>query len=136
MQWRYNRRFVWAALGGAWMLGMAGCSTRSPAEFVPVEANARNALDKVLTAWQNGQKLERLEGSPNVDPADTRWMAGAKLTGYEVLNTEPGNGPVWFTVKLKMRPPAGEKTVRYAVFGNDPLQVYSEEEFKKLNGGT
>src|ERR1700686_231943 len=116
MQLRTNRHIVWAALGGLWILGLAGCSSRSPAEFVPVAANARNALDAALTAWQNGQKLQRIEGSPNVDPADTRWMAGLKLTSYEVLSTEPGDGPVWFTVKLSMRPPAGEKTVRFAVF--------------------
>jgi len=35
---------------------------------------------------------------------------------------------------LTLQAPAAEKTVRYQVFGNDPLQVYSEEAVNKMNG--
>jgi hypothetical protein len=38
-----------------------------------------------------------------------------------------------FTVKLKTA--KGEQTLKYYVFGIDPLQVYSEPDYRKLTGG-
>jgi hypothetical protein len=121
--------FLLSALGGILLLGVVGCSTRSHTEFIPAENRARQALDETLTAWKNGQPPPA-----GISFGDARWQAGAKLAQYEIVEAKTDEGAPWFTVKLTMQAPAAEKTVRYQVFGNDPLQVYSEEAVNKMNG--
>lgn len=114
---------------------VAGCNRASTEKYVPASASARAALETALNAWQKGEKPGQVAaGPPAVQAVDSKWQAGQKLASFEVLQEEPGEGPRWFTVKLKMQSPPGEQTVKYVVFGNDPLWVYREEDHKKLSG--
>lgn len=112
----------------------AGCSGPGPEKFHPSETDARKALEVALTAWKNGGKPEEklTTGKVGVTVVDATWSAGQKLTGYEIVAEEDGNGPRFFTVKLTL--PKGPQTVKYVVIGNDPLWVYTEAAFNKLSG--
>ncbi len=115
-------------------LAAAGCSGHGPGKFIPAEARARQALETALTAWKNGQdkpgnlRLDKV-GVEVVDPA---WSSGQKLSAFEIVSEDPGEGPRYFTVKLTLA--KGQRTLKYVVLGNDPLWVYTEAEFKKLSG--
>lgn len=118
------------------LLFAAGCSQPTAAKFVPPEAKARQALEKALDTWKGGQpkpgtlKLDAV----GVEVVDSIWSSGEKLSGYQVLSEEGGNGgPRLFNVKLTLG--KGERTVKYAVLGIDPLWVYSEADYKKVGGG-
>jgi hypothetical protein len=113
----------------------AGCSKQGEAKFTPTEARAKQALEKALDAWKGGQpkpgtlKLDAV----GVEVVDGIWTSGEKLSGYQIVGEEAGEGPRFFTVKLTLG--KGERTVKYAVLGIDPLWVYSEADYKKLGGG-
>jgi hypothetical protein len=110
----------------------AGCGGGGYDKYVPSEASARSALEKALTAWQNGQRPDQIGAeSPAVVAADSKWQAGQKLKGFEILKEEPGEGPKWFEVRLTLQGRPGEQVVRYVVVGKDPLWVYREEDYKK-----
>ncbi len=127
----------WRLLAG-FCLGLlaAGCSAgaKDYSAFVPPPDSARKALQASLDAWKAGQPMGRVESKPPIDVLDSRWRAGQKLTAYEITKEEPpeGIGPRWFTVKLTTA--RGTQEVRYAVVGNDPLWVYSEDEYNKVSG--
>ena len=129
MQSWLNKRSLSSVLCGLALLCAAGCSGRSNTEFIPAEDYARSALEKALTAWQNGQPPHIMDVSPAVEAVDRRWKNGAKLANYEILTEESHNGAPSFSVKLTLKQPASEKTVLYIVVGKDPLWVYSEEEY-------
>jgi hypothetical protein len=118
-------------------LACGGCTGAGTERYIPDEKAARTALETALSAWKNGEPYGRIASvSPPVQVLDTQWQAGQKLAGFQVLKEEQekGNGPRWFTVRLTMQKPAGEVTVRYIVFGNSPLYVYREQDYKKTSG--
>jgi hypothetical protein len=123
------------ALGGGLLLGLlAGCGGGS-GKYVPASATARSTLETALQAWQGGGKPGRVAaGPPAIQVIDSKWEAGHKLAGYEILQEEPGQGPRWFSVRLKLQTPPGEQVVKYVVLGIDPLWVYREEDYQKLSG--
>jgi hypothetical protein len=119
----------------AWCVGCERAGSDGQERFVPAVSTARSALDSALTSWQAGRKPGAVAGtSPIVQVVDSKWSAGQKIVGYEVVGEEPGAGPRWFSVRLKKTDPAAEETVRYAVLGQDPLWVYREEDYKRLSG--
>ena len=127
------RQTLFAAL----LLGavvVAGCSKSGPEKFIPSEGQARQALETALNAWKNGQeKPGGLKlGKVGVEVVDAAWSAGQKLSAFEIVSEEPGQGPRFFTVKLTL--PKGPETVKYVVLGNDPLWVYTEAAYNKLSG--
>jgi len=114
---------------------LGGCSKGSRVEdFTPPTDNARQALEAALNHWQAGNPPGQVPGGkPQVEAVDSRWKAGQKLTGFEVLREEPatGGGPRFF--KVRLTPAKGKpQEVRYAVFGIDPLWVYREDDLKQL----
>lgn len=115
----------------------AGCKGTKEQSYVPSGTNARQALEAALTKWKEGvaKPAPFPVGKVTVQVADQGWEAGQKLQAYEVVGEEPaeGTGPRVFTVKLKTA--KGEQTLKYYVFGIDPLQVYSEPDYRKLTGG-
>jgi hypothetical protein len=125
-------------LGLLLLLGSSvGCmSQASHEDFIPPEGKARQALETALTAWQNGEPLDRIEGADaKIVPMDSRWRAGQKLERFEIIRADPADaGKTWFSVRLTMKPPRGQQESRYVVIGQDPLWVYSEDEYKKLSG--
>jgi hypothetical protein len=122
--------WVLLALGAA----LAGCSKPGEEQFIPPEATARQALETALNAWKEGQaKPGQLSlGTAKIEVLDTVWKSGQKLSAYKIVAEESANGPRWFTVKLTLS--TGEKTVKYAVLGKDPIWVYGEADYKKLSG--
>lgn len=113
----------------------SGCTKPTEAKFVPTEARAKQALEKALDAWKAGQpkpgtlKLDTV----GVEVVDSIWSAGDKLSAYQIVSEEGGEGPRFFHVKLTLS--KGERAVKYAVLGIDPLWVYSEADYKKVGGG-
>jgi hypothetical protein len=128
---------VWPAVIGALVL-LSGCGGGSTARYVPAEQTSRQALEAALTAWQNGQKPDEVTaGPPAVRVVDSWWSAGAKLSQFQILGEETGDGPTFFSVHLvvKGKSKTTERTVRYVVVGRDPLWVYREEDFKTQTAG-
>src|SRR5262245_60917687 len=117
-------------------LALAGCSKSGPEKFIPSEGQARQALETALAAWKNGQeKPGKLSlGKVGIEVVDANWSAGQKLTAFEIVSEEPGEGPRFFTVKLTLAKAKGPETVKYVVLGNDPLWVYTEAAYNKLSG--
>jgi hypothetical protein len=124
---------VWLVLGSALIL--PACSKPGPEKFIPSETQARQALETALNAWKGGKaQSDPLSlGKVKVVVVDPAWSAGEKLTAFEILSEEAGEGPRHFTVKLTVA--KGERTMKYVVLGNDPLWVYTEAEYKRLSGG-
>lgn len=123
----------WLTLGLT-ALTLCGCSRvdRSQTDILPNTDKARVALDKALTAWKNGEKMGSIkEEAYTVEVADRIWMAGKKLSAFEILEAEDKPGPRWFSVRLTLKG-SQPQTVRYAVLGINPLWVYREEDFNKL----
>jgi hypothetical protein len=125
--------------GGFAILGLVlalGCKQAGEEKYTPSEANAREALEAALKQWRDGQAspAQFSLGKVKVEVADEAWSGGQKIDAFEIVGEESGGtGPRVFTVKLKSA--KGEKTVKYYVFGIDPLMVYSEADYRKLSGG-
>jgi len=115
---------------------LAGCANEGHDKFIPTEDRARTALESALTAWQNGERSGVvIKGTPAVQVLDFRWSSGKQLAGYEILSSETDEAQkAWFTVRLSLKGSNKDQTVRYVVIGNDPLWVYSEENYKQASG--
>ncbi len=133
MHWRLTG---WLAIGFGCAMVLAGCS-KSDSKIKKVETSnadsAQQALETVLSARKEGQagsgKLN--VGGVAIEVKDPNWNSRQKLKAYEVHAEEWQSGARWFTVKLTL--PKGEQSAKYAVVGNDPIWVYSEEAFRKLS---
>jgi hypothetical protein len=117
----------------------AGCWGNGYGRYVPSTDDARKALEAALTAWQKGGKPGKIEtDSMAVQAVDARWEAGLesgqKLTRFEVLKEEEGDGPKVFSVRLTLANPYSQVTARYYVLGTGPVWVYQEEDYNKLSG--
>lgn len=123
-------------LGGVLLLAAAGCgSDRSYSRYIPPEQTSRQALEAALTAWQNGKPPGQVAGGPPaVEAVDSCWKAGQKLSKFQIVGEEPGDGPTFFKVRLTLKGQAKEQVVRYVVVGRDPLWVYREDDFKTSSG--
>jgi hypothetical protein len=124
----------WVLMLSGAALALAGCPGPGEEKFIPTEGTARQALETALNAWKGGQAKpgQLAMGKVSVQVVDAVWESGQKLTAYQIVSEDSGNGPPWFTVKLTL--PRGEKTVKYVVLGNDPIWVYDEAGYKKLSG--
>jgi hypothetical protein len=118
---------------------LPGCGSSSNAHQ-PTASTARAALDSALSAWKNGEGADALAAkSPSVQAVDSHWRAGQRLTSYEVVKEEPGEGDQRFTVRLteddpksKTKSPVSSKEVTYVVIGRDPIWVYRDEDYTRL----
>jgi hypothetical protein len=118
-------------------LASAGCGTGGNARYIPGEDSARQALEAALTAWKNGQAKPGAipDSSPPVNVVDSRWQAGDRLQAFEVLEEEPNAGGARvFSVRLTMSASEPSRTVRYYVWGVDPLWVSREEDAQQPAG--
>lgn len=131
-----SRRVALLTCAGLALASAAGCaSNKSYDKFIPKEDAARVALETVLTSWQNGDKPGTISTTKiPIEVIDSKWKSGQKLNSYQIVGSEPGQGPRWFSVKLVLQKPAGEQTVKYVVVGNSPLWVYREEDYNKASG--
>lgn len=102
------------------MLLAAGCSGSGGDE--PANSDkADEALNKALTAWKDGKKIEELKPAIYVQDAD--WMQGGKLAGFSVVSPGEVIGANYSVqVELTMTGPDGKvaaKKVWYLV-GTSP----------------
>jgi hypothetical protein len=127
--------FRGAALGVCLGLSLClGCGGGQE-KFLPSENVSRKTLETALTAWQNGQPMDKISSSsPTIQMADPRWQAGQQLNGYEIVKEENEGGHTFFSVKLKMKSQPREQMVRYVVVGKDPLWVLTEDNFNGKAG--
>jgi hypothetical protein len=134
---RENQGWVMPILAGCLLAICAGCSSKSSDRYIPSETQARPALEAALTAWKDGKQPGLIEGTPiPVHAVDSQWQTGKKkLTAYEIVAQEPGDGPPLFSVNLTIQGIAQPIVVRYYVVGKDPLWVYREEDYKAPKGG-
>lgn len=98
-------------------LALAGCGYTPPPQTDA--ARGREALKTVLDAWKRGGTAEELKTSSSVVARDPDWAAGAKLTSYEIDQTDGRAGyDLVLTAKLSLVAPDGrarEKKVDYTV---------------------
>jgi hypothetical protein len=89
---------------------LAGCGGAPPP--AAAEEEAKQALDRALTAWQKGEPAESLKGaSPSLVVADHKWGRGDKLVKYEVVGQGRARGVVrTFRVKLWLTDAKGKAT--------------------------
>ena len=116
------------------LLVLAGCG-RSVKSYFPPEQASRQALEAALTAWQNGQPPGEVAGGPPaVRVVDSKWVAGQKISRFQILDEESAQGPTFFSVRLTVKGSAKDQVVRYVVVGRDPLWVYREDDFQTAAG--
>ena len=111
-----------------------GCGVSSTA-YTPTTGNAKETLNRALTAWQKGEKSDSLEkASPAIHVGDSQWQDGKALESYEILSEEPVPGPSnkMFSVNLKLKGAKSATKNNYIVAGQDPTWVYHEDNFKRL----
>ena len=79
---RHSRTFT-IATARLFLAGMVGCGASPPA---PADAElARQALDRALTAWQEGKPADALKSErPPVVVADHQWSGGYRLEKFQV----------------------------------------------------
>jgi hypothetical protein len=122
-------------VAGCLLFVFAGCSNKSEDRYIPSESKARPALEAALTAWQEGKQPGPIEGSPiPLQAVDSQWRSGKKLTAFEIIEQEPGDGPPVFSVRLTINGIKEPIVVRYYVVGKEPLWVYREDDYKNQAG--
>lgn len=111
----------------------AGCGA-SQARYKPTSDEARTSLEATLTAWRDGQAYGSVAATPPVQVADSTWQGGAQIESFQIGDEETdGDGSKLFSVKIKMKKPPGDQTVRYVIRGRDPVWVFREEDYKRMN---
>src|SRR5437867_3407831 len=76
--------------------GCGNSSQGSHGRYIPDRELARQALETALAAWQRGEPAAKIESaSPKIEVVDTKRMKGQKLTKYEILKEESGDGARW-----------------------------------------
>ena len=112
------------------LVALAGCADAT-AHYTPTGGEARAALEAALTAWRDGRPYGQVEATPPVRVLDSAWQSGGQLASFQVLDEQDQDATKQFSVRLAMKKPQGEKTVRYIVHGRDPVWVYREEDYAR-----
>ena len=124
-------------LGICTMSFLVGCGHKQVADYETPDDVAQKALTAALTAWQNGEGPDKIQGSPTpVQVIDDHWQNGDKLQSFEILGEEEPaiEGPSrWFSVKL-VSPDGKEQTVRYILVGKGSVWIYREDDFARIAG--
>lgn len=121
------------ALAASALMVLAGCdSTPAPK---PADPNAaRQTLERTLTSWQKGEKLESLKNAkPSVTVSDLKWGRGDKLTKFELDGpSKPSGAQQAFRVTLWLVNEKGaesKESVQYEV-GTDPVHTVFRTMFE------
>jgi hypothetical protein len=78
--------------GGFLLLIAPGCGGSSASSAGSGEA--RQTLDRALSAWREGKTLDSLKTTdPPLEAADHQWQSGLHLVKYEVENDRAPSGP-------------------------------------------
>ena len=92
----------------------AGCQ----AEIAPTNAErARETLVSTLDAWKSGETAEAYTARSSVTAIDSKWQAGTKLVGYEVLGDGQMDGFDWqLKVRLSLKDSKGKSFDEKAIY--------------------
>ena len=124
-------RLRWASCGLTVLISL-GCDA-GDSRGVPREDAARVAVESALSAWRDGKPYDKLESTPPVRVVDSAWRDGEKLDSFEILDEEGrDDGTKAFSVRLGSSKTKGAKKVKFVVYGQDPLWVYREEDYKRM----
>ncbi|MBS0263795.1 MAG: hypothetical protein JSS02_17785 [Planctomycetes bacterium] len=114
-----------------------GCGPQNTVEsYTPPELSAREALERALTAWKNGQEKPGIvSGSnPEIRVADQRWQQGVKLKDFEIGAALEEEDDVKFPVKLTLDNATAPEEETYIVVGKNPLWVWTAAEYERNSG--
>src|SRR5262245_24055352 len=103
-------------ISGVLLSVVSGCggTSRNEMDVLPSPDKARAALERVLTAWKDGQKMGKVQAdSQTIEVVDQLWQKGGKLAAFEILKAEDKQGPRWFSVKLQLVGSSAPQEVRY-----------------------
>lgn len=105
--------------------------------YVPAATDARQAVETALSTWKSGAKHGTITSSKvKIDVFDARWQVEKKnLESYMIIEDIPGQPQPQFKVRLKLVGKQ-EETNTYLVVGNDPLQVFRDDDYQKSFGAT
>lgn len=113
-----------------------GCARNTTKNYVPTATEARQAVEDALSKWKSGAKHGTVESSKvKIDVFDARWRDGKKLESFTINEEIKGQSLPQFKVRLKLVGKQ-EETTTYLVIGIDPLQVWSEVDYKESFSGT
>lgn len=111
-----------------------GCRRPSPADYVPDAAVGKQALAAALDAWKAGQPMGTIAGtSPPVQVLDSTWQAGRELAAWTLLQESEASTARQFNVRLEFADGTTAER-QYVVVGRDPIWVFSQEDYDKLQG--
>jgi hypothetical protein len=115
-------------------LGASGSRWRKA--NIPPAASARQALEAALNAWHDGHAVGRIEtASPPIQVVDSGWGSKQELASYEILEeVSRPDGRRCFKVRLNLANPPSTQEVHYLVVGKNPLWIYREEDYKRMQG--
>ncbi len=121
-----------------WLLTclVGGCgSNKSQTDFVPPDDVVEKALERALTAWQDGKPVGALPGSsPLIQVVDAQWQSGQKLKSFEILGEDEAEGvPRWYSVKLTLASGLTQ-SVHYVLVGKESIWIYRDEDFARATG--
>lgn len=138
MKIRKQSCLVWTAFMMVVVGLCVGCGSQTTVEsYHPEEITAKEALEKALTAWQNGQAQPGpISGTsaPEIRAADERWLKGAKLKSFEIGEPLDEDGPAKFPVKLTLEGADAPEEETYVIIGKDPLWVMTKAESDRSGG--
>ena len=129
-----NRRDLLAVIPLLLLLksSISGCGGKSRSSYIPVTGKARESLTTALTAWKSGAPHGPIASSkPVINVFDLRWTQGKKLESFEILEEMKNTEQPQFKVRIQL---AGEpeQTNVYLVIGIDPLQVFRDEDYTRM----
>jgi hypothetical protein len=102
-------------------IAAAGCQ-RTSRDLSLDEAQARQACETVLKAWQEGKQPADLK--PDIIASDYAWVAGQKLVSFEVLPEEFNDGTnLHINVALTLQDADGKEKKSDALYivGTSPV---------------
>ncbi len=115
------------------LMTMAGCGTSNAP--LPSESEAKAALTSALDTWKSGKPVAELAtAKPPVQAVDADWVAGRILESYTIGDgSSGGEGNKTFSVTLKIKGSNAPSTVKYMIFGKDPVRVYRDLDFERMS---
>jgi hypothetical protein len=90
---------------------LSGCGGNGAPDS-PNQDEAKQTLERVLTAWQKGETVDALaKASPSIKVSEPNWERGDKLTTFELTGPgQPKGGQRAFRVKLSLTGAQGKQT--------------------------
>ena len=126
-QSRMTNSLRWLLIAALMYFAIGGCQP-SASNLSVNEPQAREACEKFLTAWKEGQHLKDLE--PDIIGGDFEWTNGLKLVSFELLPKVHNDGAnLHIPVRLTVQDAKGRESqseVMYTVSTSPSVTVFRE----------